>query len=672
MDYITILGLTKDRAEIMDLLQRRGVVEISETDPYAQSDTDNPADSNDAGEDAPAETEEDVFYRKLRTEDVEISGKQERRLADTIQRLDHVIDVLDRKFPDITVDREILELNEDDFWQMKDKTTGIVIRLQNLEDLLEEEAHLKAEIDQWRHKSEMLEPWRNVDIDLYRPATDHTAIFLGTAEDTDPLEDMLEEIRDFAPEVALIPLADEIPDVSDHLIAVVALKEHERQVFSYLKSSVISLLPRDDFRGTADTEFTKLQAKITSAKKRLEDINGALEAEAHERADFMVLSDYYRVLRRRFEEQQKTETTKYTFVLNGFIPQKNTAEVKQELEEKFAVAVDAVDAGDSENVPIKLENPPFARDYEVIVEMFGAPNMREVDPTPILAPFDFFFFGMMLSDVGYGFLLTALCAFLVYVKKVRGEMLKMSRMLMISGVASMAWGFVFGGFFGNMVDTLSQGTKTFPALWFNPMDDPMKLIIWSILFGVIHLYFGMGIKMVNEFKYGHWTNAVFDVFPWYLIITGLGLMIAGIGGKVGMILALVGAGIILLFAGRGIKNPLKRLIKGLTGLYDITSYFGDILSYSRILALVLATSVIAIVVNMLGFLQGPTVLGYILFIIIGTFGHVLNLALSALSAYVHSSRLQYVEFFGKFFEGGGRYFKPLDVKTDYVRLERKE
>jgi len=126
-----------------------------------------------------------------------------------------------------------------------------------------------------------------------------------------------------------------------------------------------------------------------------------------------------------------------------------------------------------------------------------------------------------------------------------------------------------------------------------------------------------------------------------------------------------------LFGGRDSKNPVLRLVKGLLSLYNITAYFSDILSYTRILALVLATSVIAMVFNKLGFMLGPTPIGYVVFIVAALIGHTLNLALSALSAYVHTSRLHYVEFFSKFYEGGGRLFKPLRIRTRFIQFDRK-
>jgi V/A-type H+-transporting ATPase subunit I len=269
---------------------------------------------------------------------------------------------------------------------------------------------------------------------------------------------------------------------------------------------------------------------------------------------------------------------------------------------------------------------------------------------------------------------------MLFKKKVEGGMRQMSMMLFISGISSVLWGFVFGGFFGDMVTALSGGKASFPMLWFNPMDSPVQLLIFSMIFGVIHLFFGLGIHIRNEKIKGNLIGGLADSVTWYLIIPGLGLMLGAgsLSGQpgtvetlksVGQWMALAGAAFGLLFAGHGIKNPFKRLIKGLGALYGITSYLSDILSYARILALVLATSVIATVINMLGMLAGPSLFGYILFALVGVFGHTLNLALSALSAFVHSCRLQYVEMFGKFFVGGGSFWNPLRRSTTYVRIE---
>jgi len=199
-----------------------------------------------------------------------------------------------------------------------------------------------------------------------------------------------------------------------------------------------------------------------------------------------------------------------------------------------------------------------------------------------------------------------------------------------------------------------------------------------MVFGALHLFAAMGAKIYLIVPPGKTFDSLVDIVPWYFLLTGLGLLVGGDsiipGGPLkfaGQVMAIAGAVVLLLFGGRDAKNPVMRLLKGLLSLYSITGYFSDILSYTRILALVLATSVIAMVFNKLGFLFGPTPLGYVVFAIAALIGHTLNLALSALSAYVHTSRLHYVEFFSKFYEGGGRLFKPLKTRTRFISFQRK-
>lgn len=194
----------------------------------------------------------------------------------------------------------------------------------------------------------------------------------------------------------------------------------------------------------------------------------------------------------------------------------------------------------------------------------------------------------------------------------------------------------------------------------------------GILFGALHLFAGMGIQMYLYWRSGLLTHALFKVLPWYFILIGAGLY-GGLQMEWAKYLLFVGIVVLLLFSAVGQRNPIKRLFSGLGALYGITGYISDLLSYSRILALALATSVIAMVVNILATMGGFSILGVVLFLVVMPFGHLLNLALSGLSAYVHTTRLQYVEFFGKFYTGGGLAFVPLsEQRTKYIRLQADE
>ncbi len=240
----------------------------------------------------------------------------------------------------------------------------------------------------------------------------------------------------------------------------------------------------------------------------------------------------------------------------------------------------------------------------------------------------------------------------------------------------MFWGALFGGWFGDFFQvaakTVFHKEITINPIWFNPIDDPTRLLIWSLIFGVIHLFLGMGIKAGMLIKRGQWKDAVFDIFSWYMVIAGAAMWLAGSSisqaiVKPGMYLAIIGAVILLLTGGRNNKG-IGKVTGGLSALYNITSYISDILSYSRLLALGLATGVIATVVNTMGSLAGGGVFGTIVLLIVFVIGHTFNLAINALGAFVHSSRLQYIEFFGKFYEDGGDMFEPLRKNTKYIRI----
>ena len=256
----------------------------------------------------------------------------------------------------------------------------------------------------------------------------------------------------------------------------------------------------------------------------------------------------------------------------------------------------------------------------------------------------------------------------------------MIKLFFYCGISTAVWGALFGGWFGDFIQvfvrTILGKEVVINAIWFNPLDDPMKLLIFSLALGIIHLFIGMGIKAYMQIKEGNWIDAICDEGFWYFTIIGL---IGWLGGgsisqtlpTVGMWLAIIGMAGLLLTGGRHNKG-FGKITGGLSNIYNITSYMSDILSYARLLALGLATGVIAQVVNTMGSLFGGGVVGLIILLVMFVFGHALNLAINALGAFIHASRLQYVEFFGKFYEDGGEPFNPFRKKTKYIKIEQEE
>lgn len=379
-------------------------------------------------------------------------------------------------------------------------------------------------------------------------------------------------------------------------------------------------------------------------------------------------------------------------MISGYIPACEAGPVEKSLTEKYNCMVDIEDIEEGEEAPVILKNNPFSTNMEGIVESYGLPHAGEIDPTTIMSFFYVFFFGMMLSDAAYGAVVAIVCAILVKkYPRMSQSMAKSLKLFFYCGVSTLVWGVLFGGYFGNIVDIVSEKffghTVTVPALWFVPLNDPMKLLVYSLLFGTIHLFVGLGIKGYLCLKDGKVVDFICDVVLWFVMLIGLILMLlpsdifASIAqttivfpaalNTAAKVMAAGGAIGIMLMSGRANKNPALRLALGAYDLYNVTGWLSDALSYSRLLALGLATGVIASVINQMGAMLPNNVIGVILFIVIFIVGHVLNLAINLLGAYVHTNRLQFVEFFGKFYEGGGKAFEPFKENTKYVDVKEE-
>jgi len=368
-------------------------------------------------------------------------------------------------------------------------------------------------------------------------------------------------------------------------------------------------------------------------------------------------------------------STREAFCFTGWVPESTKGEVTAILD-RYGCYYEFQECGEEEEAPILLKNSKLITPYETITQMYSLPAYHGFDPNGFIGPFFFLFFGMMLSDAGYGLLLIIGGLLLLSKKDFAPGGGKLIKVLVMGGISTVIWGAVFGSWFGDIVTvvaaTFFNRDVVIPKL-LDPLTQPMTVMIMSFIFGAIHLFVGMGIKAYLMVKRGHPWQALFDVGFWYMVLIGLPMLLGGgMIAQIGKVLAIAGAAGLILTQGRDAKNPFMKLINGVMSLYDITGYFSDVLSYSRILALGLATGVIASVVNIMGSLTGSGFIGAIVLIVVFVFGHMLNFAINALGSYVHTSRLQYVEFFGKFYEAGGKPFVPLAANTKYIRVLDKE
>jgi V/A-type H+-transporting ATPase subunit I len=348
-------------------------------------------------------------------------------------------------------------------------------------------------------------------------------------------------------------------------------------------------------------------------------------------------------------------------------------QVKGYLEKSCDCFVNIIEPSEDEEFPVLLANNDIAKSVESITSMYSVPNSREIDPNTIMAPFFMLFFGLMLSDGGYGALLAIATAIILKVFKLEEGTKRFMKLMFYCGISTMFWGLLFGGWFS---------IPNIPSLWFNPVDDPELLLSYSLLFGVIHIYVGLGVRAANLIREKKYLDVVFDVLFWYIIFTGFALYLLPYIPKIdpdrvtglvniGKYLLLIGAVLLVLTQGRSKKNIFAKLVNGISSLYDLVGFLSDVLSYSRLLAMGLATSVIGSIVNQMAAMLGfNNIFKIILVALVLLVGHAINFAINALGAYVHSSRLQYIEFFGKFYKGGGTSFEPFKANTKYINLKQ--
>jgi len=426
---------------------------------------------------------------------------------------------------------------------------------------------------------------------------------------------------------------------------------------------------------------------IKSERERQQELRASIEKieeEANELTsswnELLILYDHYNEEKALMEVERHLLNTEQTFLIEGWVRKKDAGRVENELYSKYKeVFITFGEPAGDEEPPIALENKPVFNPFEFVTTLYGYPNYKELDPTPLLAPFFVLFFAMCLTDAGYGLTLAAISGLAIMKFKPTGGMGKLLKVLFHGGIVTAVVGFITGGIFGIEIDSLPRWVRQFVVI--NPLEEPMKMLNIAFLIGLLHMLFGMGIRMYSNFKEHNWLDAVFDDLAWiFFLIVLAPLGYAGILGghvpagvsAVSKKAALVLAAVIFLTGGRKQGNVVKKFFKGIIGFYDVVGYFGDVLSYARLLALGLATSAIAIAINGIAkmVLGLPFYTGYVAALLVLVLGHVFNIAVNTLGAFVHSGRLQYLEFFSKFFSGGGKPFRPFRSERRYSVVDK--
>lgn len=499
--------------------------------------------------------------------------------------------------------------------------------------------------------------WSGLDVTINQlEAMKKVSFFLGSLNnkyESNLFEDLQNEFKD----IYMEKVSERQQDVNILLLCHIDDTNGVSEIlkkYGFSRSTLdFSILPAERIKGLEE-ENIRLEENSKRLDERAKELSESID-------DIERIYDFYSVKLEKEQSISKLLKTDETFILQGWVIKDKANDIQSALDEKFKdIYLIIEEPGEDEEYPIALKNNAFAEPFETITALYSLPLRTEIDPTPVIAPFFMFFFGMMMADVGYGLVMAVVGIIALRFVELDSGTKKMVKILLYCSIPTIIFGFLFGSFFGGII-------KLTP-IWIDPVSESMDVLIWSIVFGMVHLFTGLAVKGYMLIKAGKILDAIFDVVLWYVLIIGLILMFVA-GGTLPKILSIVGAVGIVATQGRSNASIVGKFFGGLYGLYGITGYLGDALSYSRLLALGLATGMIGWAFNlMVGMFSGPMlfIAGPLIFAI----GHTFNFLIGLLGTFVHTCRLQYLEFFGKFYEGGGKPYMPLKINTKFINIKR--
>ncbi len=571
----------------------------------------------------------------------------------------------DRRFP-VTGSRDAAYQTVEEILAVKEGMTGC----QNEDAAAEAQLHL-------------LQPWLAHDLPLDIEKTDACLIRRGTLPPTVTISEVADALATTNAGVEEVTRDD-----NGLYVAVVLCRADEEAVdralggLGFLRASFKGL------SGTAAEACRSIKHRMNETDNRMQHYIDRLRALSAARRDVEVLYDVEMTDLVAARQQQKMAAAGSCVVLEAWIPAGREERVTATLD-RLDCAYETTDPRPGEEPPILLKNNGYASAFEWVVGMYAYPKYGTYDPTFIMSIYYFIIFGLMFADVGYGLLLVLGGFLLPKLMHFKPNMTRVFRMFGYCGISCTILGFVFGGWFGDLPYALMTGMMGYESVEaakaaapifnglgpllgglpfsLNPLENPMAFLIISLIIGAIHLIGGMAVKFYLLCKEGKALDALFDIVAYWVLFAGIGLVF--VNTTVGLILLGIGALTIVATYGRDKKNPIMRVLMGFKGLYDLINYASDLLSYCRILALGLAAGVISQVVNLIATMGGPTVPGFLLMVIVLLIGHILNMAINILGSFVHTGRLQYLEFFGKFYEDGGEPFDPALPSETYVTAD---
>ena len=523
-----------------------------------------------------------------------------------------------------------------------------------------------GEIESERTKNEALRatlaPWLTVDVPL-GGADGALSVFFGTVG-LNVTNDALKALADSLD--GLLTWQQASSDRSLRYLLVMCHGSVKERALSALRDLGFSTVSFRGMTGTAKENDKTLTENLVALEKERQETEQRIAGLGGKRETLLEASDRAAIALRREEAKSRLVGTDKVFLLEGWLPADRCAALEKALE-PFTCAIETREPTEDEypQVPVQLKNNKLTRPLNMVTEMYSLPAYGTLDPNPLMAPFFILFYGIMMADMGYGLLM--MIASVIISKKYRpkGTSGELFSLLGLCGISTFIMGALTGGFFGDfltqLVAIVSPGTVFALPKLFDPLDDLTMILIGSMALGMVQIVTGMAISLIEKCKRKKFLDAFFEEITWWIVFVGIALLALGKGAAV----LYVGCALVLL--GPIVQGKGWGKLTGVFGsLYNhVTGYFGDILSYTRLMALMLAGSVIAQVFNMLAAMPGNV----IAFIIISMLGNAMNFGLNLLGCYVHDLRLQCLEFFNKFYVDGGKPFRPMTLDTEYVDLQ---
>lgn len=568
--------------------------------------------------------------------------------------------------------------------------TGLWGAVQFAQQIEEEDGRIKriaAEESRQRSVIESLKPWSDLTMPLNSEGTEYAAVLLGTIPARIPLEEVASAVEKVTEEAQLYSVSE---DKSQHYVMLICLRQKLSEVQEALRSSGFTASTVSGMEGSARECIGKAEVALKELAAEKQQLVKAIEAEDVRRDEMKLAADRMAARISIAEAEEKLFGTESVVMLEGWMPAEKETELSHVFED-YTCAYETRDPLPEEypDVPVKLKNNRVTDGLNMVTNMYSLPAYGTVDPNPLMAPFFIIFFGLMFADIGYGVLMIVAALFALAKIKPQEGSLSFCRLLLWGGIATTIAGFLTGGLFSDAPKQIYDvycASKGIEPTWqglprlFSPTEDSILVLVGSLILGWLHLNTGMVVSFVQKWKHGDKADAIWEEGSQWVLLIGAVIfalkklnVVPAIPDAVALGALIIGVAMLLFGAGRNAKG-FGKVTAAFGCIYNTaTGWFGDILSYSRIMALMLAGGVVGQVFNTVAIMpaknSGINVFTVIAFLVIFLLGHAMNFGLNLLGCYVHDLRLQCLEFFGKFYQDGGKPFKPLKLSGKFVRAK---